>query len=99
MEPFTLGSIMPSVLDITANPFCKIKSAVEPALQKIVTPRFERLAGATGSGNELLRIVFRQMLRAKTTERTLAQATEGVRLCAALREASADELVAAFTVY
>jgi alanyl aminopeptidase len=32
-------------------------------------------------------------------ERTLAQATEGVRLCAALREASADELVAAFTVY
>jgi alanyl aminopeptidase len=28
--------------------------AVEPALQKIVKPRFETLAGATGSGNELL---------------------------------------------
>lgn len=28
--------------------------AVEQALQKIVKPRFERLAGATGSGNELL---------------------------------------------
>ena len=32
-------------------------------------------------------------------ERTLAQTTESVRLCAALREASADELAAAFEVY
>ena len=32
-------------------------------------------------------------------ERTLAQATETVRLCAALRQASADELVAAFGAY
>jgi len=30
-------------------------AAIEPALQKIVKPRFERLAGATGSGNTLLR--------------------------------------------
>ncbi len=32
-------------------------------------------------------------------ERTLEQATESVRLCAALREASADELVTAFAAY
>jgi hypothetical protein len=32
-------------------------------------------------------------------ERTLAQTTEGIRLCAALREANADELVAAFAAY
>jgi alanyl aminopeptidase len=32
-------------------------------------------------------------------ERPLAQATETVRLCAALREASADELVTAFAAY
>ena len=32
-------------------------------------------------------------------ERPLAQATESVRLCAALREASADELVTAFAAY
>lgn len=32
-------------------------------------------------------------------ERTLAQATESVRLCAALRDASADELVTAFGAY
>jgi len=32
-------------------------------------------------------------------ERTLAQTTEGIRLCAALREANADELVAAFAAF
>jgi len=32
-------------------------------------------------------------------ERPLAQATESIRLCAALREASADELVTAFAAY
>ena len=32
-------------------------------------------------------------------ERTLAQATESVRLCAALKEASGDELVEAFSAY
>ncbi len=32
-------------------------------------------------------------------ERSLAQATENVRLCAALREASAAELIAAFKAY
>jgi alanyl aminopeptidase len=32
-------------------------------------------------------------------ERSLAQATESIRLCAALREASADELVTAFAAY
>jgi len=32
-------------------------------------------------------------------ERTLAQTTEGIRLCAALREANAEELVAAFAAY
>ena len=32
-------------------------------------------------------------------ERTLAQATESVRLCAALKDASADELITAFAAY
>ena len=32
-------------------------------------------------------------------DRTLAQATESVRLCAALKEASGDELVEAFSAY
>jgi alanyl aminopeptidase len=32
-------------------------------------------------------------------ERSLAQATESVRLCAALREASEDELMTAFAAY
>lgn len=116
----------------------------------------EQLQAAVLAGNfkgtEMLGIVFRQMVRAKTTEltyawikenaaaviervpetfrsgivpafgsadradewqdfivshadslpgyeRTLAQATESIRLCAALRKANADELVTAFAVY
>jgi alanyl aminopeptidase len=36
--------------------------AVEQALQKIAKPRFERLAGASGSGNELLRTQMQRFL-------------------------------------
>jgi len=131
------------------------------ALARVEDPVLvEKLQAAVLAGNfkgtEMLGVVFRQMVRAKTTEltyawikendvvliervpesfrsgtvpafggafcsdnradewqgfiqshaerlpgyqRSLAQATESVRLCAALREASADDLVAAFTAY
>lgn len=64
-----------------------------------VVPAFGRAFCSADRADEWQDFIVSHADRLPGYERTLAQATESVRLCAALRELSADELLTAFAAY